>query len=82
MDLDLDVVRSGAGPVALVDEDEFVAHAARYAYPATLVAAARAAADNLLALARRGAAPFIVQDGATALAALAAQLRRDAPGPY
>ena len=80
VDLDLDVVRSGDGPATLVDEDEFAAHAARYAYPAALVAGARAAADALLALASRGIAPFVVQDRDTALAGLAAQLRRDALG--
>lgn len=54
VDLDLDVVRSGDGPATLVGEDEFAAHAARYAYPAALVASARAAADELLALASAG----------------------------
>ncbi len=80
VDLDLDVVRSGDGPATLVDADEFAAHAVRYAYPAALVAAARAAADALLALASRGVAPFVVQDRDTAVAGLAAQLRRDALG--
>ncbi len=80
VDLDLDVVRSGDGPATLVDEDEFAAHAARYAYPAALVAGARAAADELLALASRGVAPFVAQDRDMALAGLAAQLRRDALG--
>ncbi len=64
----------------LVDADEFAAHVVRYAYPAALVAGARAAADALLALASRGVAPFVVQDRDTALAGLAAQLRRDALG--
>ncbi len=80
VDLDLDVVRTGDGPTALVDEDEFVAHAARYAYPAEIMAGARAAVDELLALASRGAAPFVAQDQAMALTGLAAQLRRDALG--
>jgi protein associated with RNAse G/E len=80
VDLDLDVVRAGDGPATLVDEDEFVAHAARYAYPAALMAAARAAADELLALAARGVAPFVAQDRDAALAGLAAELRRDALG--
>jgi len=44
------------------------------------VAGARAAADELLALAARGAAPFVAQDRDAALAGLAAQLRRDALG--
>jgi len=78
VDLDLDVVRSGDGPATLVDADEFAAHAARYAYPAALVAGAWAAADALLALASRGVAPFVAQDRDTALAGLAALLRRDA----
>lgn len=80
IDLDLDVVRAGDGPATLVDEDEFAAHTVRYAYPTALVADARAAADELLALARRGSAPFIAQDQAAALAHLADQLRRDALG--
>jgi protein associated with RNAse G/E len=80
VDLDLDVVRTGDGPATLVDEDEFAAHAVRYAYPAALVAGARAAADELLALAARGVAPFVAQDRDAALAELAAQLRRDALG--
>ena len=80
VDLDLDVVRSGDGPAMLVDEDEFAAHAARYADPAALVATARAAADELLALAARGVAPFAAQDRDTALMRLAAQLRRDVLG--
>ncbi len=59
VDLDLDVLRSGDGPATLVDADEFAAHAIRYAYPAALVAATRAAANDLLALAGRGVAPFV-----------------------
>lgn len=80
VDLDLDVVRSGDGPATLVDEDEFVAHAARYAYPAALKAAARAAVGELLASASRGAVSFVAQDRDAALAGLAAELRRDALG--
>ena len=80
VDLDLDVVRAGDGPAALVNEDEFVAHATRYAYPAALVTGARKAAGELLALAARGVAPFVAQDRDMALAGLAAQLRRDALG--
>ncbi len=78
VDRDLDVVRSGDGPATLVDEDEFVTHAARYAYPTALRATPRAAAEGLLALAARGVAPFAAQDRNTALAGLAARLRRDA----
>jgi len=80
VDLDLDVVRSGDGPARLVDEDEFTTHAADYAYAVALVASARAAADELLALASRGVAPFAAQDRDMVLAGLAVQLRRDAPG--
>ena len=80
VDLDLDVVWDGTGQTALVDEDEFAAHTVRYAYPAALVAGARAAAHELLALAGRGVAPFAAQDQATTLAELAVQLRRDARG--
>ncbi len=82
VDLDLDVVRSGDGAATLVDADEFAAHAIRYAYPAALVAAARAAADALLSLASRGVAPFVAQGRDAALAGLAAQLRRDALGTH
>jgi len=80
VDLDLDVVWPGDSPATLMDEDEFAAHAARYAYPAALVASARAATDEPLALAARGVAPFTMQDRDAAQAGLAAELRRDALG--
>ncbi len=57
VDLDLDVtIRDGV--VELVDEDEFDEHRARMAYPAAVVARARAAAEELQRLARLGAPPF------------------------
>ncbi len=57
-DLDLDVIRKRNGRVYLDDEDEFTEHQVRYGYPAGVVAAARGAADTLLAAVRRNAEPF------------------------
>lgn len=58
IDLDLDVLLYRDHPAALLDEDEFVAHARQFHYPATVVAGARAAAADLLDRASRGALPF------------------------
>jgi predicted RNA-binding protein associated with RNAse of E/G family len=54
IDLDLDVVRTVAGEVLIVDENEFDDHRVRYGYPDRIVAAARtAAAAAVIALERR-----------------------------
>lgn len=63
VDLDLDVVGRDGRPAFVDDEDEFVAHAVRFAYPPALVERVRADADALLASVRRREAPF---DGPTA----------------
>lgn len=63
VDLDLDVVeRAGAAPF-IDDEDEFAAHAVRFAYPSELVARVRADAEAVLEAVRRREPPF---DGPTA----------------
>lgn len=58
IDMDLDVVRSTTRGIYLDDEDEFADHAVRFGYPGPLVLRMRAAADDLLAGVRAGAAPF------------------------
>jgi uncharacterized protein len=57
VDLDLDIVVTEHGP-ELADEDEFDAHRALLRYPDDLVARAREAAGQLLALAALGAPPW------------------------
>lgn len=49
VDLDLDVRRLRDGTVRIEDEDEFADHQARFGYPPEVVAAAREAADWVLA---------------------------------
>ncbi len=49
VDLDLDVRGMRDGSVRIEDEDEFADHRVRYGYPPEVVAAARTAADWLLA---------------------------------
>ena len=61
VDLDLDVLRGTTGVVAVDDEDEFAAHQVAYAYPKDVVAAARAACEEVRRLAEERVAPF---DGA------------------
>jgi uncharacterized protein len=58
VDLDLDVVRFRDGKVELLDEDEFLDHQVRYAYPASLVLSARATADWLLSAVTTRIEPF------------------------
>ncbi len=59
VDLDLDVVRRRPrDTVELLDEDEFIEHAARYAYPADVVAAAQGASRELLAAVESRTGPF------------------------
>ncbi|MFC7625655.1 DUF402 domain-containing protein [Microlunatus sp. GCM10028923] len=58
VDLDLDVVAAADGRCWIEDEDEFAAHTVRYRYPETVVAGARATADELLAAVRAGSEPF------------------------
>ncbi|GGS97442.1 UPF0374 protein [Planobispora rosea] len=58
VDLDLDVIRMRDGRVFLDDEDEFEEHRVRYAYPADVIASARAAAEHLLEAVATRAAPF------------------------
>jgi hypothetical protein len=55
VDLDLDVVRYWDGRVAVLDEDEFAEHQVDLAYPAELIAQARATSDWLVgAISARG----------------------------
>ena len=59
VDLDLDVLRFRDGrPPEIVDEDEFLEHQVRYAYPPEVIAGARAAADALLVSVRADEEPF------------------------
>lgn len=58
VDLDLDVVRRRDGRVERLDEDEFAEHQLRYGYPAEVVAAAEAAADEVFQAVAAGAEPF------------------------
>ena len=59
IDLDLDVLRyrDGRAP-EIVDEDEFLEHQVRYAYPPEVIATARATADALLLSVQRDEEPF------------------------
>lgn len=56
-------LRAGWGESFVDDEDEFIEHQIEYGYPADVVAAARATADQVLTAVRAGSAPF---DSATA----------------
>jgi protein associated with RNAse G/E len=58
VDLDLDVARTHAGEVELLDEDEFAAHQLSYGYPADVIAQARSAARDVLVASRQRAEPF------------------------
>ena len=58
VDLDLDVVRGFNGTVIIDDEDEFLEHQVAYGYPADVIAAARASADELKVAVSAGAAPY------------------------
>ena len=58
-DLDLDVIEDrGTGTVEVVDEDEFLDHQVRYAYPPDLVDGARTATATVVAQLEAGAEPF------------------------
>lgn len=58
VDLDLDVERFGDGPALLRDEDEFAEHQREMAYPPDVVAAAEAAAVEVLDLVWTGREAF------------------------
>ncbi|MCW2833403.1 MAG: hypothetical protein JWN68_1356 [Nocardioides sp.] len=58
VDLDLDVVRRFDGSVFIDDEDEFLEHQVSFGYPADVIAAARASADEVRAAVEAGAAPY------------------------
>lgn len=61
IDLDLDIVvwtPARGGQIELVDEDEFAEHQVTLGYPESLIAQARAAADDVLARVQVGAGPF------------------------
>lgn len=58
VDLDLDVVRGFNGAVIIDDEDEFLEHQVTFGYPAEVIAAARASADEVRALVEAGASPY------------------------
>ena len=58
VDLDLDVTVSPEGHPAVLDEDEFLENTDRMGYPPDVIKNARAAVDELIALAIDGAFPF------------------------
>lgn len=58
VDLDLDVVRGFNGKVIIDDEDEFLEHQRAFGYPAEVIAAARASADELKVAVEASAAPY------------------------
>ena len=58
VDLDLDVARLLDGSVKVLDEDEFMDHQVRYAYPEDLIVSARAAAKRAAALLAGREEPF------------------------
>lgn len=79
VDLDFDVVVIG-GEATLVDEDEFEEHRQRYAYPAAVVAGARAAAADVYERVSRRSPPSTEEDGARWQAVLAELTGALAPG--
>jgi uncharacterized protein len=58
VDLDLDVIRRPDGRVELLDEDEFLDHQVRLAYPVEVIERARATADWLLEAVAARREPF------------------------
>ncbi len=58
VDLDLDVIRRPDGTVETVDEDEFLDHQVRFAYPQELIAATRVATAAAAELLIAGIEPF------------------------
>lgn len=72
VDLDLDVVRTNAGVIEVLDEDEFADHQLRFAYPPHLVDGARRATSEVIDLLTRQAPPF---DGTAQRWLATAQLR-------
>lgn len=58
VDLDLDVIRRADGSVEVLDEEEFVEHAASLAYPDRMVAAARATTAEVVLAITQGREPF------------------------
>ncbi|WP_207129234.1 DUF402 domain-containing protein [Actinocatenispora comari] len=61
VDLDLDVVRRRGGRIERLDEDEFAEHQVRYGYPADVIAAAAAAADEVFDAITADAEPFATE---------------------
>ena len=61
VDLDLDVIVDAQLDAKVVDEDEFLQHSERMAYPPNVIEQSRAAVDELLQLVRSGQPPFDVQ---------------------
>ncbi|WP_052460655.1 DUF402 domain-containing protein [Microbacterium gorillae] len=58
VDMDLDVIREFGGRTFLDDEDEWIEHAARWAYPAALMRAIEDRAAQLLAAVAAADPPF------------------------
>jgi hypothetical protein len=58
VDLDLDVIRTHRGRVALLDEDEFATHQVSYGYPAETIAEAARSAQQVLTASRKRIEPF------------------------
>ena len=61
VDLDLDVIVDAQLVATVVDEDEFLKHSERMAYPPDVIERSRTAVDELLQLVRSGQPPFDVQ---------------------
>ncbi|HUR50074.1 MAG TPA: DUF402 domain-containing protein [Acidimicrobiales bacterium] len=58
IDLDLDVIRWGDGRVTLEDEDEFLEHQTKYAYPQEVIERAEETAQHLLQVVQARDEPF------------------------
>jgi len=58
VDLDLDVARAPGGRTVILDEEEFAAHATKFAYPPDLIASARMSADRLFGMVSGREEPF------------------------
>ncbi|MGZ4582370.1 MAG: DUF402 domain-containing protein [Actinomycetes bacterium] len=58
VDLDLDVIRRRDGSVFVADEDEFLEHQVRYAYPSEVIRLAESSCAAVLAKVTASAEPF------------------------
>jgi uncharacterized protein len=58
VDLDLDVVRTRAGTIEVLDEDEFADHQRQFGYPPAVIEGAQRATAEVIDLLTRRAEPF------------------------